>query len=318
MVDTQRLTAASEVSVELFTMGYWLPGLAFGVSVVGMAVGLSCGVNARRSIRFRPVWVAAAAVAIGGVGIWLAGVVSLLGLSLPGRDALRYDSGKLITSGWVAVLAVFVAVMIAGREFRLPRMIGGAAAFGVCMAVMLYQMLDSVDFHGSVEVSLWLFALATVVGTFAFSLCLWLFQVFRFPLARIGTILAFGLGVAAFYHLGVASLDFIVDGSPDSPHGQELFGFAFPAFVVGLLSLAGPITAVLVAPDRRDAEMAAATAAVVKRAKKKSRAKKDPEAKDDADTGDSGQSGGTTVQRDPWPTGPLPGKRPVSVAEALR
>lgn len=314
MVDTQRLTAASEVSVELFTMGYWLPGLTFGISVVGMAVGLACGANARRSIRFRPVWVAAAAVSIGGVGIWLAGVVSLLGLSLPGWDELRYDSGKLVTSGWIAVLAVFVAMMIAGREFRLRRMVGGAAAFGVCLAVMLYQVLGSVDFAGSVEVNPWLFVLATIVGTLTSSLCLWLFQVYRFPLARIGSIMAFGLGVAACYHLGVASLDFIADGSPGSPHGQELFGFAFPAFVVGLLSLAVPITAVLVAPDRRDVEMAAA---VEKRAKKRPGAKKDPESENDVDTEDSDQDGGPSV-RDPWPTGSLPRKRPVSVAGAPR
>lgn len=311
MVDTQRLTAASEMSVELFAMGYWLAGLTFGVSVVGMAVGLACGVNARRSIRFRSVWVAAAAVAIGGAGIWLASVVSLLGLSLPDGDALRYDSGKLITSGGMAVLAVFVAMMIAGREFRPRRMIGGAVAFGVCLAVMLYEVLDSVDFHGTVEVNPWLFALATVVGTLASSLCLWLFQVYRFPLARVGSVLVFGLGVIACYHLGVASLEFIADGSPDSPHGQELFGFAFPAFVVGLLSLAVPITAVLVAPDRRDTDMAAAAE---NRAKKRAGAEKDPAAKKDADTGDPDQGNG----RDPWPTGPLPRKRPASVTEALR
>ncbi|WP_174361648.1 MHYT domain-containing protein [Nocardia paucivorans] len=302
MADTQRLTAASEVNVELFTMGYWLPVLVFGVSVVGMTVGLACGVNARRSIRFRPVWVAAAAVAIGGVGIWVATVVSLLGLSLPGGDVLRYDPGKLITSGGMAVLAVFVAMMIAGREFRPRRLAGGAVAFAVFLAIMLYEMLDSVDFHGRVEVTPWLFALAVVVGTLASSLCLWLFQVYRFPLARIGTVMAFALGVIAYYHLGVLGLEFIVDESAGSSHGQELFGFAFPAFVVGMLSLAVPITAVLVAPDRRNTEMATVV---------EDRVKRKTEGKKDADTDDSDQ-------RDPWPTGSLPRKRPASVAETLR
>ena len=66
------LAAETVEAVDLFTMGYWLTLLTFGVSAVGMFVGLACAVNGRRSVRFRPVWIAAAAVSIGGIGVWLA------------------------------------------------------------------------------------------------------------------------------------------------------------------------------------------------------------------------------------------------------
>ncbi|WP_328388394.1 MHYT domain-containing protein [Nocardia sp. NBC_00416] len=245
------LAAETVATVDLFTMGYWLTLLTFGVSAVGMFVGLACAVNGRRSVRFRPIWVAAAAVAIGGIGVWLASTVALLGISIPGR-ILRYDISKLTLSLVFAVAAVFLGLLLAGREFQLKRMVNAAAALGVGFGIMLWLQLTSVDIQGSVTVAPLLFVIAIVVAVTASSLCVFLFQRFRFPAARVGSIAMFGAGVAVFYFIGISSLEFRVDPDAEPAQGMELFGYAFPMFVIGLLALAVPITAVLVAPDRRD------------------------------------------------------------------
>jgi hypothetical protein len=47
-----------------------------------------------------------------------------------------------------------------------------------------------------------------------------------------------------------------------TPDGLTLFEFVFPMFVIGSLALTVPITAVLIAPDRRE------TAAVIEAARR--------------------------------------------------
>ncbi|MGW5386065.1 MHYT domain-containing protein [Nocardia sp. NPDC003963] len=247
----EALAAESVETVDLFTMGYWLTLLTFGISAVGMFVGLACAVNGRRSVRFRPVWIAAAAVSIGGIGVWLASTVSLLGISIPGR-ILRYDISDLTLSLVFSVAAVFFGLLLAGREFQVKRMVNAAGALGVGFGIMLWLQLTSVDIQGSVSVIPWLFVIAIVIAVTASSVCVFLFQRFRFPAARVGSIAMFGAGVAVFYFTGIAALEFRFDPEAEPAQGMELFGYAFPMFVIGLLALAVPITAVLVAPDRPD------------------------------------------------------------------
>jgi hypothetical protein len=45
-----------------------------------------------------------------------------------------------------------------------------------------------------------------------------------------------------------------VDRAAPVPGGPEVFSFLFPVFVIGLLALAVPITAVMLASDRVSAE----------------------------------------------------------------
>ena len=149
-----------------------------------------------------------------------------------------------------SVAAVFFGLLLAGREFQVKRMVNAAGALGVGFGIMLWLQLTSVDIQGSVSVTPWLFVIAIVIAVTASSLCVFLFQRFRFPAARVGSIAMFGAGVAVFYFTGIAALEFRFD--PEAAQGMELFGYAFPMFVIGLLALAVPITAVLVAPDRSD------------------------------------------------------------------
>lgn len=246
---TPPVLAAASTTVDQFAMGYWLAALSFGVSALGAVVGLACILHAARSARFRLVWVVAAAVSVGGVGIWLAMAVALLGLQVPG-SVLRYDAGKLITALVIAFVAVCAALLLIGRTRRLPWLIGGSIVLGAGAGATIYLGVGSVRVQGSVQLTPWLIGISIAVAVVTALGTLWSFQTFRTPLIRAATILLFAAGMAASYYVAVAAMRFDVDRALQAPSGLTLFDFVFPMFVIGSLALAVPISAVLIAPDR--------------------------------------------------------------------
>ncbi|MFX0576049.1 hypothetical protein [Nocardia nepalensis] len=258
-----RLFAAANggAAVDQFSMGYWVSALSFGVSVLGAVVGLACVLHAARSSRFRLVWVTSAAVSLGGVGVWLATSVALLGLDIPGT-AVRFDGGRMIAAMVTAFVAVFAALIVIGRRLQLARLIPGGLVMGLGFALTLYFGFGSIRIQGSIDISPWLAAVAVVVALVTGVGTLWSFQALPFPLARAATVLLFGVGVAGTYYAGIAAIDPAVDSAAKTPDGLTLFEFVFPMFVIGSLALTVPITAVLIAPDRRE------TAAVIEAARR--------------------------------------------------
>ncbi|WP_028477630.1 MHYT domain-containing protein [Nocardia sp. CNY236] len=243
----------AEISVDQFALGYWLIPLSLGISVLGATIGLACIMHSMRSVQFRLVWLASAALSLGGVGAWLSTSVAMLGLKVSG-SSLRYDSTKLSTALVVAIATVFVAVLIIGRRPRPPLLAAGGLVLGLGIGTMHYLGVGSIAIQGSVDVTFWLVAVSAALGVSTATGILWSFQAMRFPLARVVTVVLFAVGMAATYYTALAALDFDVDPSARMPSGTKLFDFVFPMFVIGLLALTAPISAVLVAPDRREVE----------------------------------------------------------------
>ncbi|WP_454195119.1 MHYT domain-containing protein [Nocardia sp. Marseille-Q1738] len=238
-------------SVDQFALGYWLVALTLGISVLGAVVGLACLVHSARSVQFRLVWLVSAAISLGGVGAWLATSVAMLGLRVPG-SAMRYDSGRLVAALVVSIVTVLAALLTIGRKPRLALLLPGGLVLGLGIALTHYLGIGSIAIQGSVDVTIWLAAVSAVIGVITATATLWSFQAVRFPLARAATVLLFGVGVVATYYTAMAALHFDVDRSAKVPEGVELFDFVFPMFVIGLLALTVPISAVLIAPDRRE------------------------------------------------------------------
>ncbi|MGY4102995.1 MHYT domain-containing protein [Nocardia sp. R16R-3T] len=252
MHDVRLFAAANDgAAVDQFSMGYWIAALSFGVSVLGAVVGLACVLHAARSSRFRLVWVTSAAVAIGGVGVWLSTSVALLGLDIAGTAA-RFDGGRVVAAMVTSFATVFVALLIIGRRLQLTRLIPGGLVMGFGIGLALYLGLGSIRIQGSVDISPWLSAVAVVVALITGVGTLWSFQALHGLLARAATVLLFAVGVAGMYSAGIAALDPSIDPTAKAPDGLTLFEFVFPMFVIGSLALTIPISAVLIAPDRRE------------------------------------------------------------------
>ncbi|MFR9753011.1 MHYT domain-containing protein [Nocardia sp. 004] len=237
-------------TVDQFALGYWLVPLSLGISVLGATIGLACIRHGARSVKFRLVWLATAAMSLGGVGAWLATAVAMLGLKVPG-SVMYYDSGKLTAALAVAIVTVFAALLVVGRTPQLPLLLSGGLILGLGLGLTNYLGIGSIMIQGSVEVSVWLVIVSVAIGVLTAMATLWLFYMGSFPLAQAAAALLFGIGVTATYYTALAALHFDVIPGSGVPEGTKLFDFVFPMFIIGLLSLAVPISAVLIAPDRR-------------------------------------------------------------------
>lgn len=234
-------------------MGYWVLGLSVTVSAAGALVGFTCIKQSKKSVtsRFRMVWLTAAAVSIGAIGVWLAIFVSMLGVNGPGGVSFRYDVPRLLSAAILAGLAVFAGLIFLGRTLEWLRLIGCALAMSAGLSLAMYVGMDAIQVRGSVELR-WAPIIGSIVLLIALSVATLWFILHHWPApALVIAALVVGLSVIGAHYLWLAGLDVRVDPRVSAPDGEDLFTFLVPMFVIGMLSLAIPITAVLVAPDRR-------------------------------------------------------------------
>ncbi|KZM70593.1 MHYT domain-containing protein [Nocardia terpenica] len=234
-----------------FALGYWVLGLALGVSASGALIGLACIRQSTLSVtaRFRLVWQAAAAVSIGSVGIWLAMYVTMLGVGVP-KGALSYDLPRTAAAALLAGASIMAGLLAAGKTLHPVRLAGGGVLAGLGIGLMHYLALTAIQVQGSVTINalsaITVIVLAIVIATAT----LWATLRLRSLAALTGVAVAFALATAGMHYLGLAGVSLHLDSAAPRPAGEDLFTLFVPVFVLGTLSLAVPITAVLVAPDR--------------------------------------------------------------------
>ncbi|WP_019932785.1 MHYT domain-containing protein [Nocardia sp. BMG111209] len=242
-----------------FTMGYWVLGLAIVVSLAGAVVGFACVRQSTMSVtaHFRMVWLVAGSVSIGGVGIWLAVYVNMLGMGAP-TGVVRYDLTRTVGSAILAIVSILAGLLLAGREVRSGKLITASVVTGVGIGVTHYLALGAIRVQGSVQVSVaatievLVAAIVIAVGVLWVSLRIYSIGLLTAAAAVVA------LAVTGMHYLGMFGVGVHVDKATAPPTGEDLFTLFVPVFVLGTLSLAVPITAVLVAPDRTARVMAKA------------------------------------------------------------
>lgn len=234
-----------------FTMGYWVLGLALGVSAAGAVVGLACVRQSTLSVtaRFRMVWLTAAAVSIGGVGTWLAVYVTMLGIGVSTGE-IRYDIARMVVATVVAVAGVLAGLVITGKVSTIVRVVTGGVVMGLGIGIMHLLAMGAIRVQGSVDVNIWMSLAAGALAIVASIGLLWATTRFAAMLPLAGAAVLYAVAVTAVHYLGQAGVHVHLDTAVGQPGGDDLFTLFVPVFVVGTLSLAVPITAVLVAPDR--------------------------------------------------------------------
>jgi NO-binding membrane sensor protein with MHYT domain len=234
-----------------FDMGLWLLFLAYIVSVTGSVVGLACtrcsaaAANERDRLR----WLAMASIAIGGVAIWLMHFIAMLGFAIP-NGVVRYNLGWTVASAVLSISAVFVGLITIGRTVHLPRLIAGGVITGLAVALMHYTGMWAVQIQGTITYDKGLVALSILIAVVAATAALWFTLVLESPVLRFVAGLVMGVAVVGMHYTGMAAVRVAVDRAAPVPGGLEVFSFLFPVFVIGLLALAVPITAVMLASDR--------------------------------------------------------------------
>ncbi|MCP9272400.1 MHYT domain-containing protein [Mycolicibacterium arenosum] len=237
--------------VHHFDMGLWLLVLAYVVSVTGSVVGLACtrcSATAPQG-RDRLRWLVMASIAIGGVGVWLMHFIAMLGFAIP-NGVVRYHLGWTVASAVLAIAAVFIGLITIGRSVHVLRLLAGGVITGSAIALMHYTGMWAMQIQGSITYDRTLVAVSVAIAIVAATAALWFTLVLESPLLRFVAGLVMGLAVTGMHYTGMAAIRVSVDQNAPVPQGLEVFSFLFPVFVIGLLALVAPITAVMLAPDR--------------------------------------------------------------------
>ncbi|UYP19033.1 signal protein [Rhodococcus sp. Z13] len=245
--------------VHHFSMGLWVFFLSYATAVVGSFVGLSC---VRRSLdeprRSGNWWLLMAALSIGGVGIWLMHFIGMMGFAVPG-SAIRYDLAPTVFSVVLAVAATLLGLWIADVQSVSTRSVPewlrlgvGGVLMGVAVSLMHYSGMSAIRIQGTIEHEIGYVVGSVAIGIVASTVALALARRTRRTVVRVGAALVMGCAVVALHYTGMAGVRVTLDPTALPPAGMTVMSLLFPAFVLGIIVLAVPITALLLAPGRDD------------------------------------------------------------------
>ncbi|MBF6334138.1 hypothetical protein IU452_37185 [Nocardia transvalensis] len=200
------------------------------MSVIGSVLGLRCAFHAR-SARWPAGWLVAAAVALGGAGIWVMHFTAMLGFSIVGVT-IRYDMPKTLLSAAIAILVVWIGLSIAvrGRREVLALPVGGAVT-GLGVAAMHYLGMYAMHSQAEIGYRLGLVTLSIVIAVVAATAALWFMLHVHGFLATIGAALIMGLAVCGMHYTGMASMQAHHGTHGTPPGGAEPMQLLTPLIV---------------------------------------------------------------------------------------
>jgi NO-binding membrane sensor protein with MHYT domain len=240
--------------VHHFEMGIWLLFLAYITSVVGATIGLACAHQARAAVgSTRLGWLGLAALAIGGVGVWLTHFIGMLGFATPGHP-IRYDIPKTLLSALIAMAAVFGGLLVFGVQKRsaLWRLLVAGAVTGVAINLMHYTSMWSVNIKGTMSYNPFLVVLSIIIAVGAAIAALWFTVAAEQLPQRLMAGLVLGLASTGMHFVGMASVTVKIDENAPDPGGVEVFSFLFPVFILAAVALAVPIVAILTTGSKKE------------------------------------------------------------------
>lgn len=234
-----------------FSMGYWVIGLMAIYSIAAAAVGLAClrHADAARSRRFQLVWLFFAAGAFGGVGVGMPVFDSLIGVSV--RDGqLLYDPMLTTLASAASGTTVMISLVVTGLVRRWARLAAGAIIMGIGLASVNHLMLSAIRVQGVVQQDPVSVYMAYAVAILLSAVTLW-FALSPRPLpARVVMVVLYGVTVIVMHYIELTGLHIQIDPAATTPTGDDLFDSFVPFHIISSLSLAIPIAAMLLAPDK--------------------------------------------------------------------
>jgi NO-binding membrane sensor protein with MHYT domain len=202
-----------------FAYGWISPTLAFVMSFLGSLLGLVLAGRARESTGFaRARWLALAAVAIGGTGIWLMHFMAMIGFDIP-RSIVRYDVPMTVTSLGIAIVIVSLGLFTIGFGFGFGRMLAVRIVFGgfftgLGVAAMHYTGMAAVRTEGRLTYDMHLVVLSVVIAVAASTVALWFAAAVRGASATVGAALLMGLAVCSMHYTAMAAVHVRLDDTP--------------------------------------------------------------------------------------------------------
>lgn len=240
-----------------FTYGWLNPVMGLAFAAAGSFLGLSASRYARAasSAAGRLRWTLMAALAIGGIGIWMMHFIAMIGFTVTGAS-IAYDPALTAASFALAVGAVGVGLFVSGGERAgWPRLVLGGLMCGAGVAGMHYTGMAAVATGGRVTYDTTLVAVSIAIAVVASTVALR----FTAVIARRGSMVlaaaVMSVAVIGMHYTGMAAV--AVEGPPESAvAGISPLVLLLPILVLALIAILGMVFGVLASPtlDRLERE----------------------------------------------------------------
>ncbi|RMI30084.1 MHYT domain-containing protein [Nocardia stercoris] len=219
------------LEIHHFTYGWVTPVIAYIMSVTGSLLGLQCAARARATEK-RAGWLVAAAVAIGGTGIWVMHFIAMLGFSIDGAT-IRYDVPLTLFS---AVLSMFVVWLGISTVMNDPkswwRLLAGGAITGSGVAIMHYSGMYAMKTDASVGYSVGIVTVSAIIAVVAATVALWFTLNVKGMPATVGAALIMGVAVCGMHYTGMSAMSAHRMDDPPLPHGAGAMQLLAPLMLI--------------------------------------------------------------------------------------
>lgn len=232
-----------------FTYGWLNPVMGLAFAAAGSFLGLSASRYARAaaSAGGRLRWTLLAALAIGGVGIWMMHFIAMVGFTVTGAD-IAYDPGLTAASFGLAVAAVGVGLFVSGGERAgWPRLILGGLVCGAGVVGMHYTGMAAVATGGRVVYDPVLVAASAAVAVVASTVALRFTAVVdrRGTMALASAVMS--VAVVGMHYTGMAAVE--VQGPPrEDVSGISPLVLLLPILILAMIAIVGMVFGVLASP----------------------------------------------------------------------
>jgi NO-binding membrane sensor protein with MHYT domain len=235
--------------------GWVTPTVSYALSVLGSLLGLVCAVRLRNAPTRagRIWWLALAAVAIGGTGIWTMHFVAMLGFSVVGSQ-IRYDVGLTAASAIIAVVAVGIGLAIAtlGSGARHLRLVIGGLLAGLGVAAMHYSGMAAMNLDGEITYGATRVALSVAIAVVAATVALWLTVTVQKPLVILASAMIMGIAVNGMHFTGMSAMAVRPEPTTGPLPGATATGLLIPIGLAVVFGVLGLVYALMAAPTDED------------------------------------------------------------------
>lgn len=234
------------MQLEHFSNGWVTPVLAYLMSFIGSVLGLRCAVRARTA---EPAfgWLVAAAVALGGAGIWVMHFTAMLGFAIDGA-VIRYDMPMTVLSAVIAIVVVLIGlgVVVRGHRETIALPLGGTIT-GLGVAAMHYLGMAAMNTGVSMEYGTGLVLLSILIAVVAATAALWFTLHVQSWVNTIGAAVIMGVAVCGMHYTGMAAMSAPHTEHSGVPHGAAPVELLTPLLTVVALVVVGLVVLVGVA-----------------------------------------------------------------------
>jgi NO-binding membrane sensor protein with MHYT domain len=239
--------------VHHFSYGLLTPALAYLMSFIGSLLGLLCTARAHGH-RSRTGWLCAAAVSIGGTGIWVMHFIAILGFSIAGAT-IRFNVAVTLLSAAAAIVVVGAGLFFVSRPGSGPAalLIGGTLT-GLGVAAMHYTGMAAMRTDAVLHYRAGTVALSVLIAVVAATAALWFTLRVQNLAATIGAALIMGIAVCGMHYTGMAALSATPSADPTPPNGADALALLFPLILIVSLVTTVLLLAVATTENENDGD----------------------------------------------------------------